>query len=71
MSGSMNMEFQSDMMTLDEAIKKARDLGLTLSCKPETKEEGREQIQLAKWLEELRDLRNSVSRKRSAWFEGF
>lgn len=35
------------MMTLDEAIKKARDLGLTLSCKPETKEEGREQMQLS------------------------
>ena len=45
------------MMTLDEAIKKARELGLTLSCKLKTKEEGREQIQLAKWLEELRDLK--------------
>lgn len=59
------------MMTLDEAIKKARELGLTLFCKPEIKEEGREQIQLAKWLEELRDLKNSVSRKRSSWLEGF
>ena len=59
------------MMTLDEVIKKARELGLTLSCKLETKEEGREQIQLAKWLEELKDLRNGVSRKRSSWFEGF
>lgn len=59
------------MMTLDEAIKKTRELGLTLFCKPETKEEGREQIQLAKWLEELRDLKNSVSRKRSSWLEGF
>ena len=65
------MEFQSNMMTLEEAIKKARDLGLTLSCKPETKEEGREQIQLAKWLEELRDLKNSVSRKRSSWLDGY
>ena len=36
------------MMTLDEAIEKARDLGLVLSCKLETKEEGQEQIQLAK-----------------------
>lgn len=36
------------MMTLDKAIKKARELGLTLSCKPEAKEEGREQMQLAK-----------------------
>ena len=51
------MEFQSDMMTLDEAIKKAREFGLTLSCKLKTNEEGREQIQLAKWLEELRDLK--------------
>lgn len=65
------MEFQSDMMTLDEAIKKARDLGLTLSCKPETKEEGREQMQLGEWLEELRDLRNGVSRKSSIWIDGF
>lgn len=59
------------MMTLDEAIKKARELGLPLSCKPETKEEGREQMQLAKWLEELRDIRNSVSRKRSSWLDGY
>lgn len=32
---------------------------------------GKEHLQLAKWLEELRDLKNGVSIKRSSWFDGY
>lgn len=42
------------MMALEEAIEHARDVGLKLSCKRETCECGKEHIQLAKWLEELK-----------------
>lgn len=42
------------MMTLEEAIEHARDVGLKMSCKCEMRECGKEHIQLAKWLEELK-----------------
>ena len=45
------------MMTLDEAIEHARDVGSKLACNSKTYECGKEHLQLAKWLEELRELR--------------
>lgn len=36
------------MMTLEEAIEHARDVGLKMPCKCETRECGKEHIQLAK-----------------------
>ena len=41
-------------MTLDEAITHAREVAITLSCNNETRECGKEHLQLAKWLEELK-----------------
>jgi hypothetical protein len=48
---------KEDTMTLDEAIEHARDVGTKLLCKCETRECGKEHIQLAKWLEELKGYR--------------
>lgn len=41
-------------MTLDEAIAHAREVGIKIICSKETKECGKEHLQLAKWLEELK-----------------
>ena len=47
-------------MTLEEAIYHARETGLRLSCKCETRECGKEHIQLAKWLEERKAYREGL-----------
>lgn len=49
------------MMTLDEAIEHARDVGLKMACNSKTYECGKEHLQLAKWLEELRELRKRLN----------
>ena len=41
-------------MTIDEAIEHAREVGLKMICNSKTHECGKEHIQLAKWLEELK-----------------
>lgn len=41
-------------MTLDEAIVHAREAGIKMVCKCETRECGKEHLQLANWLEELK-----------------
>ena len=41
-------------MDLDDAISHARDVGLKMALKCETRECGEEHLQLAKWLEELK-----------------
>ena len=41
-------------MTLDEAIAHAKEVGITMACDNSTYIYGREQLQLAKWLEELK-----------------
>lgn len=45
------------MMTLEQAIVHAREVGLKMACKKETCECGKEHLQLAKWLEELKAYR--------------
>ena len=49
------------MMTLDGAIEHARDIGLKMACNSKTCKCGKEHLQLAKWLEELRELRKRVN----------
>lgn len=44
-------------MTLDEAIARARDNAFKMCQKHETKQRGQENMQLAKWLEELKAYR--------------
>ena len=41
-------------MTLDEAISHAREVGIKMLCDNGTCECGKEHLQLAKWLEELK-----------------
>lgn len=50
-----------EMMTLDEAIEHARDVGFKMACNSKTHECGKEHLQLAKWLEELRELRKRLN----------
>ena len=45
------------MITLDEAISHAREVGTKMVCKHDTCECGKEHLQLAKWLEELKTYR--------------
>ena len=49
------------MMTLDEAIEHAKDVGFKMACNSKTCECGKEHLQLAKWLEELRELRKRLN----------
>lgn len=51
----------SKMMTLDEAIEHAKDVGFKMACNSKTCECGKEHLQLAKWLEELRELRKRLN----------
>ena len=44
-------------MTLEQAIEHAREVGMKMACKHDTQECGREHLQLAKWLEELKAYR--------------
>lgn len=48
-------------MTLDEAITHAREAAIKLACNSETRECGKEHLQLAKWLEELKLYRKHYS----------
>ncbi len=57
------------MMTLDEAIEHAREAGLKMCLKCETKECGREHLQLAKWLEELKKYREGKMNRRDSLFD--
>lgn len=49
------------MMTLDEAISHAREVGTKMVCKRDTCDCGKEHLQLAKWLEELRAYRSKYA----------
>lgn len=44
-------------MTLDEAITHAKEVGIKMACNVRTKDCGKEHLQLAKWLEELKTYR--------------
>ena len=46
-------------MELEEAIKHARDVGIKMACSKNTKECGKEHLQLAAWLEELLQFRKA------------
>ncbi len=50
-------------MTLDEAIAHAREVGIKMvcSCNKEDKSCGKEHLQLADWLEELKAFRNAYN----------
>ena len=49
-------------MTLDEAIQHAKEAGMRMCSKKGTCDCGREHLQLAKWLEELKLYRNQYPR---------
>ena len=44
-------------LSLDLAIQNARDNGVKMLCQHDTYSKGKEQLQLAKWLEELKQYR--------------
>ena len=46
-------------MTLDEAIVHAREVGIKMACSKETQSCGKEHLQLAEWLEELKAFRQA------------
>jgi len=46
-------------MTLDEAIAHAREVGIKMACSKETRSCGKEHLQLAEWLEELKAFRKA------------
>ena len=51
-----------DDMTLDEAIAHAKDVGSKMICNCNTCECGKEHMQLAKWLEELKKYRKAYGK---------
>lgn len=44
------------IMTIDEAISHAKEVGVKMLCKCDTQECGKEHLQLAAWLEELKNI---------------